>query len=196
MNLAVGGTAHPSAAVTAVNTTIDSSALLYQQPDQRQLQPISYKIPQVGTVLVAQHHPQIPQHSQPVHHQHSQQVHLPQQHQMPTGIMSMAEKKKDIIAQAMREEKIYDDRGIQNVFYEKEPFLTTISNGMSLSDESYVAHRVAGNISQESSVASPSTSTQEPLLIPTNIAVAVKSNPPPFGNLNDLVQKQGKTICR
>jgi hypothetical protein len=112
MNLAVGGTAHPAAAVTAVNTTIDSSALLYQQPDQRQLQPISYKIPQVGTVLVSQHHLQIPQHTQTILHQHPQQVHVPQEHQISTGIMSMAEKKKDIIAQAMREEKIYDERGI------------------------------------------------------------------------------------
>jgi len=118
MNLAVGGNSHAGSTVAAVNTTIDSSALIYQQPDQRQLHPISYKIPQVGTVLVAHHHPQIQQHSQVVHPQIPHQVHLPQQHQMTGGIMSMAEKKKDIIAQAMREEKIYDERG---TFSDKKP---------------------------------------------------------------------------
>ncbi len=111
MNLAVGGTSHVAAAVAAVNSTIDSSALLYQQADQHQLQPISYKIPQVGTVLVAQHHPHLSQPTQPLHPHQLHQVHLTHQHQMTAGIMSMAEKKKDIIAQALREEKIYDERG-------------------------------------------------------------------------------------
>lgn len=108
MNLAMSGTSQVAAAVAAVNSTIDSSALLYQQADQHQLQPISYKIPQVGAVLVAQHHPQL---AQPVHQQHLPQIHLTHPHHVTTGIMSMPEKKKDIIAQAMREEKIYDDRG-------------------------------------------------------------------------------------
>ena len=49
MNLAVSGQSHVAAAVAAVNnaSTLDTSALLYQQNDHHQQQPISYKIPQV-----------------------------------------------------------------------------------------------------------------------------------------------------
>ena len=53
MNLAVSNQSHVAAAVAAVNnaaTTLDTS-LLYQQNDHHQQQPISYKIPQLGTVI-------------------------------------------------------------------------------------------------------------------------------------------------
>jgi len=96
-------------AVTGTATTIDSSALLYQQADQ--VHPISYKIPQVGTVLLAHHHPQVG--SQPVL---QQQVLLGHPLPAAAGATSAVEKKKDIIARAMREENIFDERGKGEIF--------------------------------------------------------------------------------
>lgn len=168
MNLAVSGTSHVAA------TIVDSSALLYQQADQHQLQPISYKIPQVGTVLVAQHHPQF---TQPLHQQHHP-------HHVMTGIMSMPEKKKDIIAQAMREEKIYN-RGKACRTQTLAPHRITecdflFFTSYSLLDDNYVTH------------GSPAASTPEPPMMPTPIPVAVKSNPPPMNTLSDLRLNHGE----
>jgi hypothetical protein len=178
MNLAVSGSSHVAAAVAAVNSTIDSSALLYHQADQHQLQPISYKIPQVGTVLVAQHHPHLVHAAQPVHHQQLQQVHLTHPHQMTAGITSMAEKKKDIIAQAMREEKIYDERGKKQWRRDSDHFLTFCT----LTDDNFATQNVARRLS-------PAT---DPPLLPAGIPVAVKSTPPPVNPLTYLSQKPGK----
>lgn len=124
MNLAVSGQSHMAAAVAA--TTIDSSALLYQQNDHHQQQPISYKIPQVSSVLIQQHHHQ--QQQQQQQHQHQQQQALVTA--MAT-VSSLQEKKKDIVAQAMREEKIFEEISQrQEIIAKKTPATITISTSM------------------------------------------------------------------
>lgn len=91
-----------------------------QQNEQLQQQPISYKIPQLGTVVSQEQNfvvndqgGQIRQNPTPVSsHQgltEAEQIHQSSAQSLSRQIQSPAERRKDIVAQAMQEQKIFED---------------------------------------------------------------------------------------
>lgn len=129
--------------------------IVYQNEQQQQQQPISYKIPQLGTTVVAQdqfvvneqagqisrsnnhssssHSPATATSSRPTNPQ-LQAAHI----QQPVRhIQSPAERKKDIVAQAMQEQKIFEENNakLEPAQVKQEPGVvepppsSTVNNG-------------------------------------------------------------------